>query len=172
MVFQLSFSCLLGLRGYLTCLLPTPGSSCCVKVVGSELCCFSCVWYFSLHWKCFWDAQEFWLPKINLKLNAWLSPEARKYLAVSWKQMILGLINGEQSVPTYICLCFLILPISISLGLFLIIFLSVAQNSKTHIRLLRILILHTSLAHYISSDNRGLLYKHLLQSFITPLWGR
>lgn len=38
-------------------------------------------------------------------------------------------------------------------------FLSVAQNSKTHIRLLRILILHISLAHYISSDNRDLLYK-------------
>lgn len=155
--FQLFSRWLWGLWAYLTCLLSTPGSSSCVKVVGSEMCCIICVWYFSLHCKCFWGAQEFWLPKISIKLNAWLSPGAGKYLAVSWRLKILGLINGEQSVPTCICLCFLILPISISLGLFLIIFLSVAQNSKTHIRLLMILILHTSLAHYISSDNRGLL---------------
>lgn len=110
------------LRAYLTCLLSTPGSSSCVKVVGSELCCFSCVWYFSLHWKCFWGAQEFWWPKISIKLNAWLSLGTGKYLAVSWRLMILGLINGDQSVPTCICLCFFNLPISISLGLFLIIF--------------------------------------------------
>lgn len=36
--------------------------------------------------------------------------------------MVLGLINGEQSVPTRIRPCLLILPISISLGLVLIIF--------------------------------------------------